>query len=444
MKPTLHPLVLSAFSLSSFFLLPSLFSSDLTPLGAERTANAADTIPAWEGGIKTPPAGYKPGDHHPDPYASDQPVATITAANASQYESQLTAGHLALLKAYPSYKLTLYPTRRSANAPQAVYDATEKNKSTARLINNGNGLEGALLGIPFPEPKSGLEAIWNHLTRFRGYALTRSVGQAAPQRNGSYVITQIEEELLINYARPGITSDQLDNTLLYFKQAITAPAKLAGSILLVHETLDQVKEKRRAWLYNPGRRRVTLAPSVGYDNPGTASDGMRTNDQLDMFNGAPDRYEWNLVGKREMIVPYNAYKLHSYKIKHADVLRPLHINQALARYELHRVWVVDATLKSGASHVYARRTFYIDEDSWHILAVDQYDSRGQLWRASEAHCINYYDALTFWSTLEVHTDLQAGRYLAFGLDNENAMYDFTVKRSVSDFTPASLNRDGIR
>ncbi len=440
MNPTLR-LLLSAFS-----LLPSAFSAaaDLTPFGAERAANAAGTIPAWDGGITSPPSGYKPGDHHPDPFAADQPLATITAANLSQYESQLTVGHLALLKAYPDYKLLLYPTRRSASAPQAVYDATQKNTATAKLVNNGNGLEGARLGIPFPEPKSGLEAIWNHLTRFRGYALTRSVGQAAPQRNGSYVTTQLNEEILINYARPDLTADQLNNTLLYFKQAITAPAKLAGSILLVHETLDQVKEKRRAWVYNAGRRRVTLAPSIAYDNPGTASDGMRTSDQLDMFNGAPDRYEWNLLGKREMIVPYNAYKLHSDKVKNSDILRPLHINQDLARYELHRVWVVDATLKPGASHLYARRTFYIDEDSWHILAVDQYDSRGQLWRASEAHCINYYDALTFWSTLEVHTDLQAGRYLAFGLDNENKMYDFNLKATPTDFTPASLNRDGIR
>ena len=163
-----------------------------------------------------------------------------------------------------------------------------------------------------------------------------------------------------------------------------------------------------------------------------------------MFNGAPDRYDWKLVGKKEMLVPYNAYKLHSNTVKNSDILKAGHINQDLARYELHRVWVLDATLKPGTSHLYARRTFYIDEDSWQILAADHYDARGQLWRVSEAHCINYYDAQTFWSTLEVHVDLQNGRYLAIGLDNENTMYNFALKRTPADFTPDSLRRDGVR
>ena len=194
----------------------------------------------------------------------------------------------------------------------------------------------------------------------------------------------------------------------------------------------------------PGQRRVRRAPNVAYDEPGTNADNMRTSDQFDMFNGAPDRYTWEIVGKRELYVPYNSYKLHSDKIKNDDIIRPLHINQDLARYELHRVWVVEAKLKPGAHHIYSRRTFYFDEDSWQILAVDQYDTRGQLWRVSEAHCVNYYDALVFWSTLEVHTDLQAGRYLVFGLDNERPMYDFSIKRTPADYSPDALRREGTR
>ena len=292
--------------------------------------------------------------------------------------------------------------------------------------------------------------IWNHLVRFRGVAASRHIGQAAPQRDGGYTIVQFEDEFLFNYCRDDIPEEQLakelaeQNVLIYFKQAVTAPARLVGTILVVHETMDQVKEKRRAWVYNAGQRRVRQAPSIEYDNPGTAADGMRTSDQFDMFNGAPDRYEWKLVGKKEMYVPYNSYRLHSDKVKTSDIIKPLHINQDLTRYELHRVWVVDATLKPGANHVYARRTFYIDEDSWQILAVDQYDGRGQLWRVSEAHCINYYEVPLFWSTLEVHTDLLAGRYLAIGLDNDQAMYDFSLKRGPGDYTPGKLRQEGVR
>jgi hypothetical protein len=436
-------LALPAFAAISDTDLARL-GQELTPLGAERAGNASGTIPAWEGGITIPPAGYQVGDHHPDPFPGDQPLATITASNLSEYADRLTAGHAALLKTYPSYKLHLYPTRRTASFPERIYEATKKYAPTARLTAAGNGVEGALIGTPFPVPQNGLEVVWNHLLRYRGDAAVRFVGQAAPQRNGSYTLVQFRDEFLFNYSRPDITEATLDNIILYYKQATLAPARLAGSILLVQETLDQVKEPRRAWIYNAGQRRVRRAPNIGYDSPGTNSDGMRTNDQLDLFNGAPDRYDWKLIGKKEIIVPYNSYKLHSNSVKVADILKPLHINQDLARYELHRVWIVEATLKPGQSNIYARRTFYIDEDSWQILSADLYDTRGQLWYVSEAHCINYYEVPTFWSTLEVHTDLISGRYLAFGLDNENKMYDFSVKPAPVDFTPGAISREGVR
>jgi hypothetical protein len=418
---------------------------DLTPLGGIRAGNADGTIPAWDGGITTPPAGYKPGMHHPDPYASDQPLYTITAENLAQYESKLPAGLIALIKAYPAtYKLPVYPTHRSASNPERIYEATKKYATTAQLTNSGNGFTGALAGIPFPIPQNGLEVAWNHLTRWRGVAAVRYISQAAPLRNGSYSLVDFEDEFLFNYARPEMTEQNLNNILVYFKQTVVGPARVAGSILVVHETLDQVKELRSAWIYNPGQRRVRRAPDVSYDNPGTNADNMRTSDQFDMLNGAPDRFTWELVGRKEMIVPYNSYKLHSDKVKNSDIIKPLHINQDLTRYELHRVWVVESKLKPGTSHIFPRRTFYVDEDSWQILVVDQYDARGQMWRVSEAHCINYYDAQTFWSTLEVHTDLQSGRYLAIGLDNERPMYDFTVKLSPADFDPDALRRAGIR
>ena len=417
----------------------------LTPLGAEKAGNAAGTIPAWEGGITQPPADYKSGDHHPDPFADDKPSATINAANAEQYADNLTEGHKALLARYAStYKMPVYPTRRSASAPQDIYNATKANVASAKLADGGNGVSGASRGAPFPLPKTGQEVIWNHLLRYRGLGGLRTVGQVAPTRSGNYTLVQLEEKFLWNYHQLGAATESVGNVLAYFEQKVTAPARLAGTILMVHETLDQVKESRRAWVYNTGQRRVRRAPQVAYDNPGTASDGMRTSDQLDMFNGGIDRYDWKLVGKREVYVPYNSYKLHSDSLKVADIVTPLHINQEHSRYELHRVWVVEATLKEGKRHIYAKRRFYVDEDSWAVLVVDQYDNRDRLWRVSEGHSINYYDILSFWSTLEVHMDLLSGRYLAHGLDNENEMYDFSYQSKSSDYTPAALRRRGRR
>ncbi len=411
----------------------------LTPLGAIQAGNAEGSIPAWTGGITTPPAGFTPGDHHPDPFAGDAVQFTITAANAAEFADRLTVGHLAMLQQYPTFSMNVYPTRRSASAPQRIYDATIANATSAQLVADGNGVAGASVGIPFPIPENGLEAIWNHLLRYRGETVRRRYGQANPTAGGAYTMVKIDENILFPYAM-GDTG----NISVYFRQEVTAPARLAGEILLVHETINQIAEPRQAWTYNPGQRRVRRAPNIAYDNPGTAADGLRTADDLDIFNGAPDRYSWELAGRREMYVPYNAYRLHSSDLEYDDIIQPGHLNPEHLRYELHRVWVVDARLKDGTSHIYNRRTFYMDEDSWQIVAVDYYDRRGQLWRVGESHAINYYELPTYWSTLDAIYDLQAGRYTANGFDNQERMYSFSEDLDPGDFTPNALRRAGRR
>jgi hypothetical protein len=423
--------------------------ADLTPMGAEKAANAAGTIPAWDGGItsaaKAGFPNFKSGGHHPDPYANDKPLYKVDSTNMARYAANLTAGHKALLGTYKTYFMNVYPSRRSAAFPQRIYDATKANATSAKVTGNGTGVTGAIIGVPFPIPSQGVEVIWNHILRFRAEIAERIIGQAAVSRTGDYNLVKFHDETMVGYSLPGATEAALDNVVLFFIQETIAPARLAGEILLVHETLDQTLEHRKAWLYNPGQRRVRRAPNVAFDNPGTGSDGLRTSDQFDIFNGSPERYEWKLVGKQEIIVPYNAYPLHSNKLKNRDIIKPLHINQDHARYELHRVWVVDATLKSGQRHIYKRRTFYVDEDSWQILVVDCYDNRDQLWRVQEGHSISYYEIPTFWTTLETTYDLQAGRYLALGLDNEEPMtVNFNAKRTAADFTPAAIARRGTR
>jgi hypothetical protein len=188
----------------------------------------------------------------------------------------------------------------------------------------------------------------------------------------------------------------------------------------VQETLDQSIENRRAWVYNPGQRRVRRAPNVAFDNPGTNSDNLRTSDQFDMYNGSPERYDWTLVGKKEMLVPYNAYKLDSNTLKYSDVLKKNHINSGPGALRAAPRLGGGFQAQGGKSHLYSRRTLYVDEDSWQILAVDCYDSRGQLYRVQEGHVINFYEVPALWTVLETVYDLSNGRYLALGLDNEEA------------------------
>ena len=420
------------------------YGSELTPLGAEKAGNKDGTIPPWTGGITSPPKGYKKGEHHPDPYPEDKVLFTIDSANLDSYKDKLSPGQIALMKKYPSFRINVYPTRRSASLPQRIYDATIANSKTAKLVNNGNGIIGAVGGIPFPVPKNGQEAIWNHRLRYHGEAVSLINNQAAVTAGGNYTLIKNEEDWYFYYYKSGLTAENLDNKHHYFMQTLSAPPSVAGTMYLLHEPLDVIAAPRNVWAYVPGQRRVARIPDFTYDLLVGATEGLRTVDQYDMYNGAIDRYDWKLLGKREMYVPYNAYKLHSDALKYANIIKPGHINTAYARYELHRVWVVDSTLKEGMSHLYPRRTFYLDEDSWQSLIIDIYDDKGQVWRVSEGHVINYYEVPVLWTTLEVHYDLQSGRYIISGLDNEDRMYDFTIKRNPGNYTPAAMRKLGER
>lgn len=418
---------------------------DLTPIGAERAATKDGRIPAWTGGIESIPEGFKTGGHYPDPYAGEEPLFTISAANADEHAAHLTPGQLALLKRYPTWNMRVFPTRRSAKYPQGVYDATRENATRVKLVAGGNGFAGTTAGMPFPLPQSGVEAIWNHLTSYKGDTYLTQWSQAPVTPTGQYNLVEFDYEYDFVYGNQKKTPAQRqDNQLFFFLQAIEAPPRLAGSILLVHEFADQVRQPRKAWVYNPGARRVRLAPNVGYDNPGTAADGLRTNDDFAMYNGATDRYDWTLIGKKEIYIPYNAYKLNGDTIRVKDVIRPHHINPEHARYELHRVWHVQANLKDGTSHVYKRRDFYLDEDSWTTHVVDKYDNRDELWRVAEMHTTTYYDVPYLALGVEVHHDLNAQRYIVMRLRNDETVVYQPIQRSPSDFTPDSLRNRGRR
>jgi len=418
--------------------------NSLTPIGAEKAGNGGD-IPAWDGGLSTPPAGYKGDGRYVDPFEGEEPKFVIDQSNVDQYADKLSAGQIATIKRYDDYFMPVYETHRTATYPDEVEKQTIANATKVELIKNGNGLGNYTEATPFPIPQDGLEVIWNHITRYRGGSVARNVGQVTPTEGGAYSVVKFQDEFTWRTALQDFEPNEDPNVLFYFKQAITAPARLAGNVLLVHETIDQVAEPRRAWIYNAGQRRVRRAPQVAYDGPGTAADGQRTTDNFDMYNGAPDRYNWELVGKKEMYIPYNSYQLVDPSLDYDQIIKAGHINQDLTRYELHRVWHVRATLKDGERHIYAQRDFYFDEDTWQASIIDHYDGRGELWRVAEAHAMQFYDHDVPWYAIEVLYDLLSGRYLALGLTNEEEdPYEFGAERQSRDYTPAALRRAGTR
>jgi len=417
---------------------------DLTPLGAERAGNADGRIPEWTGGLSNPGVDV---NRPKNPFPDDQPLYTITHDNLAEHRARLSPGQIAMFDRYPTYKMHIYQTRRTAAYPQDIYDMVRANADNARLAEGGSGLEGFEGFVPFPIPSNGLEVIWNHVTRYRGGAVQRIVGQFPVQANGNYEMVRFREQLVWpEYLEGGRDERADDNVLFYYLQEVLSPARLTGTVLLVHDTINQVKESRRAWIYNAGQRRVRRAPDVAYDGPGTASDGLRTSDGLDMYNGAPDRYEWTLVGKKEMYIPYNNYKLLDDSLRYSDIVKPGHLNPDHLRYELHRVWVVEATLKDGERHIYAQRNFFIDEDTWTASVIDHYDGRGVLWRVGEAYNVQFYGSDTPWTAAESLYDLTNGRYVTIGLANEEGdnFMNFEITPRRQDFTQQALRRMGIR
>jgi len=453
MKKTGKLLSVLAFSLLASSVMAAVspeeaakLGTSLTPLGAEKAGNADGTIPEWTGGLKTDAAPLKNG-HLTNPFKDEQPKFVITAQNAEQYKDKLTAGQMAMFKRYPeTYKIRVFPTHRSVAVPDEIYEAAKKSALNTELVEGGNGLANFTDSryYAFPIPKNGLEVIWNHITRYHGGNVRRNIVQATPQTNGSYTMVHFEDEVAFPLGMTDLDPERAKNALLFFKQRVTAPSRLAGNVLLVHDSLDQVKEPRQAWIYNAGQRRVRRAPQVAYDGPGTASDGMRTTDNFDMFSGAPDRYDWKLIGKKELYIPYNSYEIASSDLKYDQIIKAGHVNQDLARYELHRVWEIEATLKSGERNIYAKRRFFVDEDSWTIVQSELYDGRGQLWRVGEAHSLQYYQHKVPAYAFEALYDIISGRYIAIGMSNEEKPHEVGYRASARDFTPAALRNAGVR
>jgi len=343
----------------------------LTPLGGERAGNADGSIPAWNGGNTTVAPGWKQGEPRPDPFADEKMVLSITAKDVDKYKDKLSEGAIATFKKYPDWRIDVYPTHRTASAPQYVYDNTFINATSASLGSDGLSLNGAYGGAPFPIPKSGAEAIWNRLTVWHGEAVAMKNLSVIGTADGK-LVTATETDMTFQYPyynHEGRVKAYAGD-LVWLIQANVGPPYKAGEKILLHDPTDYSKGGRKAWQYLPGQRRVRLAPSIGFDTPDFVVSGVLNFDEAFLFNGSPERYTWKLVGKKEMYVPYNDNRFLAAPGRTA--LGAHFVNPDLVRWELHRVWIVEGDLKSSARHVEPKRRLYLDEDTWAALLAESY------------------------------------------------------------------------
>lgn len=386
---------------------PARLQRDLTPVGAERAGNRDGSIPAWK-------AGSLSDEEHKawmNSINAEEPLFQIDSKNLAQHKALLSPGLVAMFERYPAtFTLPVYRTHRTALQPQWTYEFTARNVRDARLAPSGNEMERAWPGIPFAIPDSPQEIMWNHQLRWRGVFMKLHLFELTLYENLSSSALETVIETWSPYYNRQRGLDFTDwHGVLYFSQ-IVGPAKLAGGGLLIHESLQPLRHPRQSWVYLAGERRMRRSPVLGYDSPIFNSEGLRVADEIDVFNGALDRYDWTLLGKREMYIPYNNQKMRYNRCDDPSAWDPGHLKPYTMRFEKHRVWVVDARLKAGARHLYPRRTFYIDEDTWSIAAVDIYDRSGDLWRTTLRFAA-YYDAMPgMFSALDAYHDLKQGAY----------------------------------
>ena len=422
--------------------------AELTPMGAEAAGNADGSIPAWNSAGVTPPASFVAGSGtYPNPYADEKPILTIDASNWQQHADNLTEGTKGLFEKLGAdgFKMLVYPTHRDSVAPDWLYENNKKNDTVAKLVEDGLKVEGNLPGVPFMTPESGSEALWNHMVRYMtdhdvDYS-TYYVGS-----DGKPVLSTIGK---MSNVFPAFREENRNSAIKdtpWFKLRInyTAPARRAGEILLVHEPGADYTEGRgrKAWQYLTGQRRVRLAPAVSFDTPNPGVAGTTTYDDSFIFNGSQERYTWKLVGKKEMYIPYNNYDF-VFGVEAKDTLGPKFLDPEVIRWEKHRVWIVEGDLKEGKRHLYSKRRYYLDEDTWSAVTGDTYDGRGNLWRVHYAYIVDLYD-------IKSRYDLSYGAY-----DLLQGLYNINTKPQIGGFkngvdqgdrywTSKGMARGGVR
>jgi hypothetical protein len=441
-------LALATASLAAQAAVPATeaakLKGELTPLGAERAGNKDGTIPAWTGGYTSQIPGDKPGGRRGDPFKDEKPLFTITAKNVEQYADKLNAGQIALLKKYPEYHIDVYKTHRTALAPQWVYDNTEKNATRAKLVNGVP--TGAFGGTPFPIPQSGEEVMWNHHLRWQGSSFKLDAAQ--------YLITSEGKPVLI---ADGLNYFQYpyyfaDSSLEQFEQSGSeywlyrllnaAPPIRAGEAVASRFKFDS--DKDQAWVYFAGQRRTRKLPNPCCDTPSSPTAGLMSVDEMQVFAGRMSRFDWKIAGKKELYIPYNDNR--ELQPKSDDVmLSKTGLNPDYVRWELHRVWVVEAALRQGQRHQVSRAMYYCDEDTWRCHLGDRWDAKGQLWKTLWLHNFVAPDFPAVIDGSFGFNDLLSGTaYINGVFNNKSAPITLVPKFQDNTFSPDALAGEGVR
>lgn len=423
--------------------------NDLTCTGAIKAGNKEGTIPAFTNKWLGVPSGVtyqaNSGKHPPDIYANEKPLFHITAENMEQYKAKLSPGQQVMLTKYSkTYRIPVYLGHRDFRYANEVCDIIKANATTSEVTEQGLSIKGHMGAINFPIPQTGIELIWNNLLPTREYTAHVIRDSANVLANGSINYGRTDNTDLDRINMPEMRGKSVEGPMAYSLTKSLLPERDKGGVSVAIEPTNFATSKRLTWAYDTGTRRVRQVPEFGFDQPMSGTSGRMTIDSDRLFNGSPERYNWKLIGKQEMFIPANAYRIHQPSVKYASLLTPQHPNPDYLRYELRRVWVVEGTLKENYRHLFSKRVLFLDEDTGHAVATDIYDMRGELWQHAY---INYYyafDINAWYSGTSFYHDLNAGSYLAYNLFQERELGPVLNKGGLDEsmFSPAAARNAG--
>ena len=392
----------------------SHLGQDLTPVGAEKAGNKDGTIPAYAG-AEPAPAGWSWGKPRGEywKYKSEKPLFVIDASNVDKYADKLTAGQIQMLKQVKGYTMPVYPSHRDCGLPDFVEQNTRDGATKASISKDGWSLQNATLpGVPFPVPKTGIEVVWNWLMHYQSAGAEWLDGyEYVSPRPGSTTPISVRFHQIYFYpwAKPGQHSPQdaegLQNGNYY---GYSDPAALAGQGVVQRFYFNKDAD---SYYYFTGQRRVRRLPSYAYDAPLIGYENQYPADSAFVYSGNPDRFDWKLIGKKEIYIPYDSFPMQDFNRKLSDATGPDSLTPSVRRYELHRVWEIEGTVKAGTRHSTPKKTLYVDEDSWLLAVGDDYDAQGKIWKEKENFIAPEWEIHACAPVADVFNDLISGRYL---------------------------------
>jgi len=417
----------------------------LTPIGAERAGNKDGTIPEWTGVPIPSPKNFKPGSGvRPDPFADEKPLFSINQKNMDKYSDKLSEGVKTFMKRYPDYRIDVYKTHRTMVFPKWYYDQTKKSATKCQVINDDKTLSGRGChgGTPFPIPKAGIELYWNHAIRFQGEANTNEMECYNITTEGKVSISTLAKQYY-SFVWNDLSKED-DNRVQLVRTYYVGPARRVGEGIVISATSDYAGKGATVWQYLPGQRRVRLAPDFCCDTPSAATGGASTIDDAGVVNGTPERFTWNIIGKKEMYIPYNANKIAYYQGDVNKAILPKFLNPDLIRWELHRVWILEAKLKPGKRHVYYKRVVYLDEDTFGAVMSDNYDKRGAFYRTTIAYPTYSYDAQAPFDYFQTYYDVISNSYAVYQWPRLTTGFQYIKPPRESFFSADALAGGGMR